>query len=33
VPGGLTVNAAHVIIPNVEDIVVASATSDIHNCH
>jgi hypothetical protein len=33
VPGGLTVNAVHLIIPNVEDLVIASATSDIHNCH
>jgi hypothetical protein len=33
VPGGLTVNAVHLIVPNVEDVVVASATSDIHLCH
>lgn len=32
VPGGLTVNAIHVIIPGVVDVVVASATSDIHDC-
>lgn len=31
VPGGLTVNGAHVILPGV-DVVVSSATSDIHNC-
>jgi hypothetical protein len=32
VPGGLTVNAVHIIVPNVADVVLASATSDIHNC-
>ncbi|GLZ30063.1 hypothetical protein Lesp02_22530 [Lentzea sp. NBRC 105346] len=31
VPGGLTVNGAHIVLPGV-DVVVASATSDIHNC-
>jgi hypothetical protein len=32
VPGGLTVNALHVIIPTVVDLTLASSTSDIHNC-
>jgi len=35
VPGedqGLTVNAAHIIIPGVADVVVASSESDIFNC-
>jgi hypothetical protein len=29
---GLTVNAVHLIVPKIADIVLASATSDIHNC-
>ena len=29
---GLTVNAADIIIPGVENLVVASSTSDIGNC-
>jgi len=32
VPGGLRVNAAHVSGPSGLDVVIASATSDIHNC-
>ena len=31
-PGGLTVNAVHVFIPGVVDVIIASATSDIHDC-
>ncbi len=29
---GLTVNAVHLIVPGLFDVVLASATSDIHNC-
>lgn len=29
---GLTVNAVHVIVPGVADVVVASARTDVHNC-
>jgi hypothetical protein len=29
---GLTVNAVHIVVPGVLDVLVASATSDIHNC-
>jgi hypothetical protein len=29
---GLTVNAVHIIIPGTLDVIVASATSDAHNC-
>ncbi len=33
VPGGLTVNAVHVVAPlGAADLIIASATSDIHNC-
>ena len=32
VPGGLTVNGLHVSVPGVADVIVSSATSDIHNC-
>ncbi|HJP79408.1 MAG TPA: choice-of-anchor P family protein [Pseudonocardiaceae bacterium] len=32
VPGGLTVNAVHVKALGLLDVVLASATSDIHNC-
>jgi hypothetical protein len=32
VPGGLQVNAAHITGPLGLDVVIASATSDIHNC-
>ncbi len=32
VPGGLTVNAVHVKVAGLLDVVLASATSDIHNC-
>jgi hypothetical protein len=36
IPGGLTVNAIHLIVPTTggvsADVVIASATSDIHNC-
>ena len=32
VPGGLTVNAVHVTVGTLLDVVVSSATSDIHNC-
>jgi len=35
VPGadqGLTVNAVHVTIVGGEDVIIASATSDMHNC-
>ena len=29
---GLTVNALHVKVPGVANIIISSATSDIHNC-
>lgn len=29
---GLTVNAVHLVSPGVADVVIASATSDVHNC-
>lgn len=32
VPGGLTVNAVRIIVPGIADVIIASATSDIHNC-
>jgi hypothetical protein len=32
-PGSLTVNAVHVtVLGTAQDVVIASATSDIHNC-
>jgi hypothetical protein len=32
VPGGLQVNAIHLSVPGVADVVIASSRSDIHNC-
>ncbi|WP_460530109.1 choice-of-anchor P family protein [Flindersiella endophytica] len=29
---GLTVNAVHLVSPGVADVIIASATSDVHNC-
>ena len=29
---GLTVNAIHITIPGLVDLIIASATTDIHNC-
>jgi hypothetical protein len=31
-PGELTVNAIHLIVPGIADVVIASSKSDIHNC-
>jgi hypothetical protein len=32
VPGGLTVNAVHVVVPGLLNVILSSATSDIHRC-